>query len=421
MGLRIGTRLGPYEILGALGAGGMGEVYRARDTRLDRTVAVKVLPAELAQDNERRARFEREARAISSLNHPHICVLHDFGHQDGTDYIVMELVEGETLADRLKRGRLPLPQALQSATEIARALDAAHRRGVIHRDLKPGNVMLTKTGAKLLDFGLAKPSVLARPHDPLSAVPTREHPLTTAGSLVGTFPYMSPEQLEGKEADVRVDVWALGCIVYEMTTGRRAFEGTSQASLITAIMTEEPASITSLQPLTPPALDRLVRKCLAKDRDGRWDTAHDLASPRGRDRIVWTLAVGLALALVARECRSLAVRRSPRVASSVSTCPLPKQPSFSPMSPCLQTAAGWYSPRKARMASTISTFARWTRPGASRSAAATGPRSRSGRRTDVPSASSPRAASSASRSVGALRRRSAAFRSCGARRGAATV
>jgi len=279
MTLVAGARLGPYEIVSSIGAGGMGEVYRARDTRLERTVAVKVLPAHFADAPERRARFEREARAVSSLNHPHICTLHDVGHQDGIDFLVMEYLEGETLADRLKKGPLPTDAVLRYGIQIADALDKAHRQGVVHRDLKPANVMLTKSGAKLLDFGLAKlkgPEMSAG--SMLSALPTGEKPLTEAGTLLGTFQYMAPEQLEGRDADARTDIFAFGAVVYEMATGRRAFEGKSQASLIAAILEHEPPPITTLQPMTPPALDRVVRTCLAKDPDERWQNAHDLTA-----------------------------------------------------------------------------------------------------------------------------------------------
>ena len=222
MSLSSGTRLGPYEVLGPLGAGGMGEVYRARDTRLDRSVAIKVLPSPLSSNPDLRSRFEREAKAVSSLNHPHICVLHDVGYQDGTDYVVMELVEGETLVDRLRKGPLPPEQTLRYGIEIADALDKAHRQGVIHRDLKPSNVMLTKAGSKLMDFGLAKRGLSGDGGGGVSALPTQEKPLTEAGSLLGTYQYMSPEQLEGKDADARSDIWALGCVAYEMATGTRA-------------------------------------------------------------------------------------------------------------------------------------------------------------------------------------------------------
>jgi Tol biopolymer transport system component/predicted Ser/Thr protein kinase len=256
----------------------MGEVYKAKDTRLDRTVAIKVLPEHLAKEPERRERFEREARAVSSLNHPHICTLHDIGEQDGTDYLVMEYLEGETLADRLKKGALRLDQALHHAIEIADALDKAHRQGVVHRDLKPGNIMLTKAGAKLLDFGLAKMKASASGQDAsvLSALPTEEKPLTEKGSILGTFQYMAPEHLEGKDADTRTDIFAFGTTLYEMVTGRKAFEGKSQASLIAAILERNPPLVSELQSLSPPTLDRVVSRCLAKDPDDRWQTARDL-------------------------------------------------------------------------------------------------------------------------------------------------
>jgi len=242
MPLAAGTKLGPYEILAPLGAGGMGEVYKARDTRLDRTVAIKVLPEHLSATPDLRARFEREARAVSSLNHPHICTLYDVGHQDGVDYLVMEHIEGETLSTRLEKGPLPTPEVLRCATEIADALDKAHRQGMVHRDLKPGNVMLTKTGAKLLDFGLARAGLPGAPGSGgvLSQTPTMATPLTGAGMIVGTFQYMAPEQLEGREADARSDLWAFGATVYEMATGKKAFEGHSQASLIASILKEQP-------------------------------------------------------------------------------------------------------------------------------------------------------------------------------------
>ncbi|HET7747472.1 MAG TPA: serine/threonine-protein kinase, partial [Vicinamibacteria bacterium] len=236
MTLQPGARLGPYEIGASLGAGGMGEVYRARDTRLDRTVAIKVLPAALSSDPDRRARFEREARAISALSHPHICALFDVGRQDETDYLVLEYVEGQTLAERIAKGPLPIEQVLRHGFEIADALDKAHRQGIVHRDLKPGNVMLTKSGAKLLDFGLARLTALDKGDPTVSALPTQEKSLTDAGTVLGTFQYMSPEQLEGKPADARSDIWALGCVLFEMATGRKAFTGTTQASLIGAIL-----------------------------------------------------------------------------------------------------------------------------------------------------------------------------------------
>src|SRR6202521_2655484 len=272
-----GRRLGPYEILSAIGAGGMGEVYRARDTRLDRIVAIKVLPTHLADRSDLRERFEREARTIASLNHPHICTLHDIGQQDGIDFLVMEYLEGETLAQRLLEGLLPLEQVLQYAIEISDALDKDHRNRLTHRDLKPGNIMLTKSGTKLLDFGLAKLKQEAVPANvPLSELPTANDPLTAEGAIVGTLQYMAPEQLEGKEVDARTDIFAFGVVVYEMATGKRAFEGQSQASLMVAILEREPPAMSSLQPMTPPALDRAIRRCLAKDAEDRWQTARDL-------------------------------------------------------------------------------------------------------------------------------------------------
>jgi eukaryotic-like serine/threonine-protein kinase len=275
MALSPGTRLGPYEMLSVLGAGGMGEVYRARDTRLNRVVAVKVLLQHLSSNPQLRERFDREAKAISSLSHPHICPLYDVGQQDGIDYLVMEHLEGETLAVRLKKGPLPTDQVLHYAIQIADALDTAHRHGVVHRDLKPGNVMLTKTGAKLLDFGLAKVRV-AEAAAGVTAAPTQTTPLTGEGTILGTLQYMAPEQLEGAEADARTDIFALGAVIYEMATGRKAFEGKSQASLISNIMTTEPPPISTVQSMTPPALDHVVRTCLAKDPDARWQTAHDV-------------------------------------------------------------------------------------------------------------------------------------------------
>ncbi len=277
MMLPSGTRLGPYEILGPIGAGGMGEVYRAHDPRLGRDVAIKVLPAHLSASPEVRARFEREARTISRLNHPHICTLHDIGHHDGTDFLVMELLEGETLAHRLEKGPLPLPEVLRHGVEIAGALDVAHRAGIVHRDLKPGNIMLTRAGAKLMDFGLARATGLAVAAAGLTESPTVSRPLTAEGAIVGTLQYMAPEQLEGREADARADLWALGCVLYEMATGRRAFGGTSQASLIAAVLKETPRPMVELQPLTPPALDRIVSRCLEKEPDERWRSAGDLA------------------------------------------------------------------------------------------------------------------------------------------------
>jgi Tol biopolymer transport system component/predicted Ser/Thr protein kinase len=275
MTLASGTRLGPYEILSPIGAGGMGEVYRARDTRLERTVAVKVLPQRLSASPESRQRFEREAKTISQLSHPHICALYDVGNQEGVEYLVMEYLEGETLADRLAKGPLPLEQTLRFGIEIADALDKAHRQGIVHRDLKPGNVMSTKSGVKLLDFGLAKAMAPAMPQTSLTALPTQAN-LTQEGTILGTFQYMAPEQLEGKEADPRTDIFALGSVLYEMATGRKSFSGATQASLISAILRDEPQPISQALPTTPPALDRVVRTCLAKDPEDRFQTAHDV-------------------------------------------------------------------------------------------------------------------------------------------------
>ena len=256
MSLASGTLLGPYEILGALGAGGMGEVYRARDTRLDRPVAVKILASSLASDSNFRERFSREARAISQLEHPNICPLYDVGEHDGTAYLVMQFLEGETLASRLATGALPLEKAMRYAVEIAGALDRAHRAGIVHRDLKPANIMLTKTGAKLLDFGLAKGATPAAGLSGLSMLPTTPRGLTAQGTILGTVQYMAPEQLEGQEADARTDIFAFGAVLYEMVTGRKAFQGKSPVSLLGAILKDQPPSIADTQPLTPPALDR---------------------------------------------------------------------------------------------------------------------------------------------------------------------
>jgi serine/threonine protein kinase/Tol biopolymer transport system component len=277
MTLAAGTRLGPYEILSPLGAGGMGEVYRAKDTRLDRSVAIKVLPSHLSASPEVRQRFEREAKTISQLSHPHICALYDVGREGDVEYLVMELLEGETLSERLARGPLPLEQTLRYGQEIADALDKAHRQGIVHRDLKPANVMLTKSGLKLLDFGLAKAMAAPAEKGSLTSLPTQQG-LTQEGTILGTFQYMAPEQLEGKVADGRTDVFALGATLYEMATGKKAFTASSQASLITAIMSAEPPPISSVVPMSPPALDRVVRKCLAKDPEDRWQSAADLGS-----------------------------------------------------------------------------------------------------------------------------------------------
>jgi len=274
MPLNSGIKLGPYEIQSLLGAGGMGEVYRARDTRLDRTVAVKILRKGLAETPEVRQRFEREARAVSSLNHPHICALYDVGHQDGIEYLVMEYLEGETLAARIEKGPLPSADLLRYASQIADALDKAHRQGMVHRDLKPGNVMLTKAGAKLLDFGLAKGGEILQ--GDMGSSPTVSRALTAQGTIVGTMQYMSPEQLEGKDAGARSDIFSFGSMLYEMATGKKAFEAKSQASLIAAILKEEPRPMRELQPMTPLLLEHIVKTCLAKDPDERPQSAHDL-------------------------------------------------------------------------------------------------------------------------------------------------
>ncbi|HEX7709275.1 MAG TPA: protein kinase [Thermoanaerobaculia bacterium] len=275
MTIESGTQLGPYRVESLLGEGGMGQVYRGLDTRLDRSVAIKVLPIHLSSQPQLRERFEREARAISSLSHPHICTLFDVGQQDGTDYLVMEYLDGESLADRLTRGPLPLAEALRYGTQIAEALSEAHRYGVVHRDLKPGNVMLTKSGAKLLDFGLAKsvtPAIIG------ADAPTERHkPLTAEGTVLGTFQYMAPEQLEGQDADVRTDIFAFGALLYEMVTGKRAFDGKTRTSLIAAIIDRDPPPISSIQPLSPTMLERVIRVCLEKEPHARWQSAHDVA------------------------------------------------------------------------------------------------------------------------------------------------
>jgi len=321
MALTAGRKLGPYEIQSALGAGGMGEVYRARDTRLDRSVAIKILPSHLSESPEARQRFDREARTISALNHPNICTLYDVGHQDGMDYLVMELLEGETLADRLEKGPLAIEQVLRYGIDICEGLDKAHRSGVVHRDLKPGNIMLTKTGAKLMDFGLAKAASPAASLHLTATVstPAGSHPLTAQGSVVGTFQYMAPEQVEGKEADARSDLFALGAVLYEMATGKRAFEGKTGASAMAAVLEREPAPISSAQPATPPALESLVKTWLAKDADERWQTAHDvklqlrqiaagsaaastgaaLAMPQRKRGMAWGWAMAAVFAVVA--------------------------------------------------------------------------------------------------------------------------
>jgi eukaryotic-like serine/threonine-protein kinase len=330
MALTSGAKLGPYEIQSPIGAGGMGEVYRARDARLGRDVAIKVLAQHLSSNPELKERFEREARAISSLNHPRICILHDVGHQDGIDFLVMEYLEGESLAERLKKGPLPLKESLKIAMEVCEALETAHRAGIIHRDLKPANIMLTKSGAKLMDFGLAKAMNAGLTSGTskaplLSAAMTATmnagsplSPLTTAGAIIGTIQYMSPEQIEGKEADGRSDVFALGAVLYEMTTGNRPFEGKSQISVASAILEKDPEPISAAQPLTPLPFEQVVSACLAKNPDDRIQTAHDVglqlkwiaeAGKQGRslpdkqsksgEGLAWLIAGALALTLIA--------------------------------------------------------------------------------------------------------------------------
>ena len=314
LALSVGTRLGPYQIESLLGAGGMGEVYKARDTRLDRSVAIKVLPPALAADPEFRERFDREARAISQLTHPNICTLYDVGeaslpatsHQPPatTRYLVMELLDGQTLAARIGGTGLgthglprpvpaspkpvPIAEALPIAIQIGEALVAAHHAGLVHRDLKPGNVMLTKSGAKLLDFGLAKATGSVQSAAAgMTMMPTTPAAMTAQGAIVGTFQYMAPEQIEGHDADARTDIFAFGCVLHEMLTGKKAFEGKTHASLIGAIMHAEPQPISGIVPSTSPALDRVVRKCLSKDPDARWQTARDLV-----DELRWMTGAG---------------------------------------------------------------------------------------------------------------------------------
>jgi eukaryotic-like serine/threonine-protein kinase len=321
MPLSAGVMLGPYEIQSSLGAGGMGEVYRARDIRLDRCVAIKILPAHRSSNPEAKQRFDREARAISSLNHPNICTLHDVGHQNGIDYLVMEYLEGETLASRLMKGPLPTEHVLKYGIEICEGLEKAHKSGVIHRDLKPGNIMLTKSGTKLMDFGLAKSNVFVA-SAPAAAGTTislpQNQPLTDQGTIMGTFPYMSPEQVEGKEVGQRSDIFALGTVLFEMATGKRAFEGKTAASVIAAVLERNPPPVSTVQPMSPPALDRVVKTCVAKDPDERFQSVHDVklqlqwiaegessasapvaARRKNRQKLAWSLACEFAiLALV---------------------------------------------------------------------------------------------------------------------------
>ncbi len=320
MALANGTKLGPYVIDSPAGVGGMGEVYKAKDTRLERTVAIKVLPTHIADSSDLRQRFDREAKAISSLNHPNICTLHDVGHENGTDFLVMEYLDGETLAMRLTKGAIPATELLTIATQIADALDKAHRQGLVHRDLKPGNIMLTKGGAKLMDFGLAKLQQAGGIVQGVSGITRTTTPLTGEGTILGTLQYMSPEQLEGKETDVRSDIFSFGVILYEMATGKRAFEGGSQASLIAAILRENPRPVSELQPMSPPMLDRVIKQCLEKDQDHRWQAAGDLKRAlqwiaeggsqvgipiavstrrRTRERTLWAAVALLGLATIA--------------------------------------------------------------------------------------------------------------------------
>ena len=333
MALTIGTRLGPYEILAPAGAGGMGEVYKARDTRLDRTVAVKVLPESIVNTADLRSRFDREAKAISRLNHPNICTLYDVGHQEGIDFLVMEYLEGETLGHRLTKGPLPIADLFTFAVQIADALDTAHKKGLVHRDLKPTNIMLTKDGAKLLDFGLAKLQTSSGPLASPSAI-TMTTPVTGEGTILGTLQYMSPEQLEGKDVDGRSDIFSFGAILYEMATGKRAFEGKSQASLIASIIKEQPQPVCQVVPLSPPMLDRVIRQCLEKDAEHRWQSAADLkqalqwiseggsqvgipvtvsARRRLRERVLWGVLV-----ILAAVCATLGIKSITR------TAPVPK-------------------------------------------------------------------------------------------------
>jgi serine/threonine protein kinase len=326
MALTTGAKLGPYEVESLLGAGGMGEVYRARDTRLDRTVAIKVLAAHLSSSPELKQRMEREARTISSLNHPNICQLYDIGSQNGTDYLVMEFLEGETLAERLRKGVMPMHEVLRIGIAVAESLEVAHHQGIVHRDLKPGNIMLTKAGAKLMDFGLAKSAAAgltaaASSVPLLSAARTMTEaspmsPLTTAGTIVGTIQYMAPEQIEGKEADARSDLFALGAVLYEMVTGGRPFVGKSQISVASAILEKEPEPISAIQPLTPRALEHLINTCLAKNPDDRFQAVHDvklqlkwiaqsgtqaLRQPEKSNQrgwLPWLVACGLAVLLI---------------------------------------------------------------------------------------------------------------------------
>ncbi|HEY3349630.1 MAG TPA: protein kinase [Thermoanaerobaculia bacterium] len=355
MTLAAGTKLGAYEILGPLGAGGMGEVYRAKDSRVDRVVALKVLPEDFLEGEENRSRFEREAKLLASLNHPGIATLYSFEEVPGSSsppssprsVLTMELIEGETLASRLLKGALPLPQVISAGVQIAEALEGAHRQGIVHRDLKPGNVMLTKGGVKLLDFGLAKTLAPQAQPSGLTSMPTMASPqhLTQKGTILGTFQYMAPEQLEGGEADARSDIFSFGAVLYEMATGKKAFDGKSQASLIGSILKDSPPPVSSIAPMTPPALDRLIATCLSKDPEDRLQTAHDVklqlqwvgeggsqaglpapvaARRKNREKLAWTLAATAAGAALVFAVGYL--RRAPRVSSPIfAAIPLPEK------------------------------------------------------------------------------------------------
>ncbi len=367
MALTSGAKLGPYEIQSPLGAGGMGEVYRARDTRLDRIVAIKVLPKQFQSDSDLKVRFEREARAISSLQHAHICTLFDVGHQDGIEYLVMEYLEGETLAARLLKGPLPPDQVLMIAVEIADALDKAHRHGIVHRDLKPGNIMLTKSGAKLMDFGLAKghgssatmsagsiggPLTPSTPTMNVASLTSPAGPLTQKGMIVGTFQYMAPEVLQGAEADARSDIFSFGCALYEMTTGRRAFDGKSQVGLLAAILEKDPEPISASHPMTPPALEHVIQRAMEKNPEDRWQSAADVrgelkwiaeagshagapvpvgARKRRREQLAWTATAVMAIAALLLAIGY--IRRAPTPLRVLrTTIPAPEKRSFEPFS-----------------------------------------------------------------------------------------
>ena len=427
MPIAPGTKLGPYEILSPLGSGGMGEVYRARDTRLDRTVAVKILPAHLSSDPARKQRFEREAKIISGLNHPNICTLHDVGSLDGLDYLVMECVEGDSLAQRLEKGPVPADQVLKIGAEIADALDKAHRSGVVHRDLKPANIMLTKSGAKLLDFGLAKPTAPQATLATLTTAFPQQSPVTQEGTIVGTFQYMSPEQIEGKELDGRSDVFSLGTVLYEMLTGKRAFDGKSQLSVASAILEKEPAPISTVNPLTPISLDHAIRRCLAKDPDDRWQTARDLAlelrwlttpsavtggdarrpvvpeSPKNKFRkyipyIIEALALIAVAYLFGRPARTATARgHPPRQYSFLpkNLSLLPSKPMKAAFPPFLRTAATWFRRCTTPTARCVSGSARCNPPRAKSSPARKVPATPSGLPTVAPSRFFPPANSNA--------------------------